>query len=297
MSRRRRPSRRSRFSDPSGGEPRLDLHMHSTRSDGELSPDEVLATCARRGLSIVALTDHDAPPALTAGMHTVGDRTLRVLEAAEVSGTHEGGELHLLVYFNGPMPSLFRAFLTARSKARAARYEHARLSMGLAGVAPADDDAVAGRRALTRHHLARALVAAGHASSVHHAFASWCGRKHGHVPPEDLTFRQAIEAARAAGGVPVWAHPRHADAELWLSTFKSWGLQGVETNRPSLSGPATAALSRLARQHLLVETGGSDFHGWGARPLGSFRYRHAEARDFLDLLAEAPSDASCPLAG
>ena len=138
---------------------RLDLHMHSDRSDGRYPPEEVLARAAANGLDIIALTDHDLSPALVPGVHEVGGRQVRVIGAAEVSGVHDGRELHLLVYFPAAVPDAYSRFLVACAAARAQRYDEAvaRLELDLP---VADDDARAGRRSLTRQHLARAMVQA-----------------------------------------------------------------------------------------------------------------------------------------
>ena len=83
---------------------RLDLHLHSTLSDGKLSPEDLLTECAEAGLDCIALTDHDLPPALKAGRNMVGKKVLHVLHGVELSGSHEDREFHLLVYFPGEMP-------------------------------------------------------------------------------------------------------------------------------------------------------------------------------------------------
>ncbi len=293
---RRRRRRRARLPAPLGRAPGLDLHLHSTLSDGELAPLAVVEGCARRGLGMIALTDHDVAPQLPAGPHQVGDRSIHLLHAAELSGTIEDDEgsveLHILAYFGGEMPADFRALLTARAQSRARRYETARESIGLAGVAPADAAAHAGQRALTRHHLARALVAAGHVPTVDAAFRTHCRRQHGHVPPVDFTAEQAIAAIRDAGGLAVWAHPRLDQVDRWLPRLIGFGLEGMECVRPSLSGPSSAVLLQAAHQHGLVPTGGSDFHGWGRR-LGDFRFRAPLAAGFLDRLGLA----AAPLGG
>lgn len=263
---------------------RLDLHLHSDRSDGVLTPRALLERCATGRLDVIALTDHDLAPDLTAGWHRVGGRWIRVLHAAEVSGVHEGKELHLLVYFPGEMPSSYRDFLTSRARHRASRYEIARASIGLDGVAPADDTARAGGRSLTRHHLARALVASGHVASVGAAFSFYAAQRHGHVPNVDLTYVDAIRIAREAGGFASWAHPSSEDAVAWTRELAAVGLQALEASRPRLGMHGRAVLARLARKHGLLVTGGSDWHGWHGGAPGQFSFPLREARPFLSAL-------------
>lgn len=284
---RRRRSRRTSSPDPLQGEPRLDLHMHSTRSDGRHPPLEVLETCAKRGLHTVAITDHDVPPGLPSGPHTFGRRTIRLVHAAEVSAVYDGFEFHLLAYFSGEMPHAFRAFLTERAQARAQRYDASAAALGLP---PADAAAHAGQRALTRHHLAQALVEQGHCGSVHAAFQGPLARGRGVVPGISLTVAEALATMNACGAVAVWAHPRVEHARRYAETFRDLGLHGLEALRPSASHDRRAVLSQLAHQLGLVVTGGSDWHGWHGR-LGSFRVRSREIAPFLARL-DAPGPAA-----
>jgi predicted metal-dependent phosphoesterase TrpH len=266
---------------------RLDLHMHSDRSDGRLTPGEVLRACADGGLHAVALTDHDLAPALPAGRHTVGLRTLHMIHGAEMSGHHRGVELHLLVYFPGEMPADYRTFCAERARARADRYAGAAQRLGLPGVPPPDEAARSGERALTRFHLSQALVDAGHAPDVNAAFARYTGSAHGLVPLIDISAVDVIASARAAGGVVSWAHPELARAREWAAELTSAGLQGLEGLRPGLSTRDRNGFRRLARRLGLFLTGGSDYHGWRPGRLGDFGVPRRELGGFLDALAAA----------
>jgi predicted metal-dependent phosphoesterase TrpH len=266
---------------------RLDLHLHSDRSDGKLPPDELLRRCAEGRLDLVALTDHDLVPSLAAGWQTVAGRRIRVVHGAEVSGVHRGKELHLLVYFPDEMPASFRAFLDGRARFRAERYESARRSIGLPGVTEADAAAFAGARALTRHHLARALVEAGHVGDTAAAFRHFTATRHGHVPPVDVSFVDVIRTARAAGGFTSWAHPSLGDAELWAPALEKEGLQALEASRPGLGLHGRGVLSRLARKLGLLTTGGSDWHGWTGGAPGQYAFPLREAGPLLAVLGIA----------
>lgn len=247
----------------------LDLHLHSDRSDGRHPPEEVLRRGLAGGLDLLALTDHDLPPALPAGQHG----RLRVIEGVELSGSHEGREFHLLCWFPGAMPPAFVALLRARACARARRYDHAAVRLGLP---PAEDAAHAGERALTRQHLARALHAAGRIRNVAEA---WPLLGPEVVPPVDLSFRDAIRAAVGAGALTSWAHPSLADAQRYVAGFAAVGLHGLEADRPGLDRPTRNGLRRLAKAHRLLVTGGSDWHGWWAGSLGDYAFtgEHAAA--------------------
>lgn len=248
---------------------RLDLHTHSRLSDGRLSPEGLLAAAAAGGLDVLAITDHDLPPALPAGPTRVGPRTVLVVHGVEISATHQGRELHLLAWFPGEMPESFRAFCVERARSRARRYAEALENMALAGMAEPDLEAVEGRRALTRWHLAKALVEAGHAATLSDAFKAWVGEHQPYVPEMDLQFVDAIAAVRAAGGFSSWAHPDPEQAAIWTGTFAAAGLHALEAHRPSIGKGVRESLARLAFRHRLGVTGGSDWHGWQGE-LGHF---------------------------
>lgn len=247
---------------------RADLHFHSNRSDGRYPPEEVLARAIAGGLDLIALTDHDLPPAWPATQDGV-----RILAGTELSGVHAGREFHLLVYFPGEMPADFRDFLTSRASSRARRYDEAVALLrqaGLDDLAFADDDAHAGARAMTRQHLCWELIRRGKVKTLSAGYA-WMA-EHKIVPLIDLSFTEAIRRARAAGGLPIWAHPALADVQAFLSTFAPAGLVGLEINRPTVSRPNRNGLRRLALRYKLLISGGSDWHGWGGGNLGEFSF-------------------------
>jgi predicted metal-dependent phosphoesterase TrpH len=266
------------------GPGRIDLHMHSDRSDGRFPPEEVLARAARGKLDLVAVCDHDLPNVIPAGVHSVDGHDVRVVAAAEVSGTHADRELHLLVYFPGHMPDDFVAWLRGRAQERADRYSAGAANLGIAEVPPPDADARAGLRSLTRHHLYRAMKDAGHAPDARAAFARLADA----VPRISLSFVDAIRAARAAGGLTVWAHPSLTDAQAWAGIFAAAGLQGLEGVRPQLDRRTRNGLKTVADAHGLMLTGGSDWHGWGGEgELGTFAVTGERARAFVDALDAA----------
>ena len=267
-----------RRSAPGAGEPRADLHLHTLGSDGLLEPVELVRRCAEGGLDLIAITDHDLPPALPAGPQQVQGRWIWLLHGAELTATHRGAEIHILVYFPGQMPEDFKSFLVSRARARAGRYADLRTLLALPGLPPADEAAVNGQRALTRQHMARALVAGGHARHPADAWARVLNAPSARIPPVDLSAEEAIGVARQAGGITSWAHPDPDFAKEELGALAGHGLQGLEACRPRLSLEARSRLLRLAHQHKLLVTGGSDWHGWERRPPGGFAFPWREAR-------------------
>lgn len=264
----------------------IDLHMHSNQSDGRYAPSEVLERAVNGGLQVIALTDHDLIGAVAPGMHRIDGHDLRVIAGAEISGTHEGREYHLLVYFPDEPPAGFVDFCASRIRARAERYDTAIDNIGLPGVPRAPIEALDGDRSLTRLHLAQALVEAGHAQDLGDAFSHYAS--HDNVPKLDLPFTDCIRIARSFGGLTSWAHPPREAVLAHLDTFIDAGLQGLEGLRPSLKRKERTGLKKLAKRHGLYVTGGSDWHGWRASaPLGLFRLRGADVTGFLDALHAA----------
>jgi predicted metal-dependent phosphoesterase TrpH len=269
------------------GHHRLDLHLHSNLSDGRLSPQDLLTACSKAGLDCIALTDHDLAPALPAGRNFVDKKLIHVIHAVELSGHHENRELHLLVYFPSEMPPSFRTFCQSRAIDRAARYERARKMLDMPSIPPADETAQKGERALTRLHLARAMVESGDAKDTQDAFDRWLSKNPSLFPQIQLSFIEAIQKAREAGGICAWAHPRWEEAERWTEEFAQAGLHALEGLRPSVKKKGRKRFEKLAQRNGLFLTGGSDWHGWRREELGNFNINGEQAEAFLNALAVA----------
>ena len=266
---------------------RWDLHLHTQLSDGAKAPEEVLALCARGGLDVVALTDHDLGPTLPAGRHTFGEDSLDLLHGAEVSVRYEDVELHMLVYFPSEMPAEFRDFCTRQAQGRANRYEYIRERLNLSGIPPATEEARRGQQSLTRFHLAQSLVAAGHVGSVDAAFRGHLSRRKGLLPPLELTVEEGLERARSCGGITSWAHPPLGWATEWARPLKKLGLHALEGVRPRMGAPKRRTMKNLAKKAGLALTGGSDWHGWGPETLGRFAVDGQQLSGFIRLLDAA----------
>ncbi len=230
--------------------------MHSDRSDGHHSPDALLAQAAVGGLDVLALTDHDLPPALVPGVRQVDGRRVRVIAAVELSTMHLGTEQHLLVYFPDQMPVGFSAWCTQRAAWRAQWYDEALDALDLPQVARADAQARAGRRCLTRVHLARALVNEGVVPNMGVAFRELVGPGAGRIPHLNLGFHEALAVATEAGGWTSWAHPDPAQAAAWAPGFAAAGLNALEAWRAAGGAHRRDTLHRLAvRNRMAITTG------------------------------------------
>jgi predicted metal-dependent phosphoesterase TrpH len=266
------------------GRPRIDLHTHSTASDGTDSPAGVVAAAAAAGLDVLALTDHDttsgwdaAAAALPAGMSLV-----RGAEFSCVSPARNGEKdisVHLLGYLFDPQhPAIAAEQLRLRTE-RVARLRLMTERMAAAGF-PVDVETVFALMpdggSAGRPHLARALVGAGVVASVDEAFAKllYTGSPY-YVEKVDTPATTAVAMVRAAGGVAVFAHPlarrrgRVVD-EQTIAELATAGLAGLEVDHPDHDPADRALLRGLAAELDLVVTGSSDYHGTNkTTPIGA----------------------------
>lgn len=242
----------------------IDLHCHSTASDGLRSPGAVVAHAAQVGLATLALTDHDTLDGLPAAFDAGARVGVRIIGGCEFSVAAPWGEMHLLGYFLTPGAPPVEAFLTA---ARAMRSDRARAMVSAlhrSGVAISFDDVLAhaDRAALGRPHVARALLQLGHVTSIQAAFDRYLGRgKPGYVEKVLPPFAEVAALVHAEGGVVSAAHLKSEGTRARLEALKEAGLDAVEVRHPSHDGERVAILTEAAIQLDLARTGGSDWHG------------------------------------
>ena len=266
---------------------RLDLHVHSTASDGSCSPSEVVARAVSGGLDVIALADHDTTGGVAEALRSARDAPLEVIPAAELSSTTPLGEIHILGYFLDPESKAIVQHQTRSLERREGRMRGMLERLALQGVRIRYADVVAQLSgqdvAPARPHLARALVAAGYVSSVPDAFARLIGDAHPAFLPTDIaTPSEAIETIRLAGGLSVWAHPEGHHLGEYLDGFVEEGLQGLEVHRPGTPQSRVDELESLALDRDLLVTGGSDWHGpEQRRQLGDFFVESTEVEAFL----------------
>ena len=242
----------------------IDLHTHSTVSDGSDPPARIPELAAAAGCSAVALTDHDRLDGLAeagAGAARVG---VRLVPGCEVSCRWERGNLHVLVYFVEPGEGPFQDELTELQRGREERNRRMAEALGLDY---SELLAEAGGSGAGRPHAAALLVRQGRATSIDDAFERWLVRgRPGDVPRRALHPERAIALARASGGVAVLAHPLSTrlapDAlESAVGELASLGLAGVEALYGRYDPEERAGLAAMARRLGLAVAGGSDHHG------------------------------------
>ncbi|NNF28619.1 MAG: PHP domain-containing protein [Gemmatimonadetes bacterium] len=266
---------------------RLDLHVHSTASDGSCTPSEVVARAVAGGLDVIALTDHDTAGGVAEAVEAARESALEVIPAAELSSSTPLGEIHILGYFLDPESEAMTEHRVRSRARREGRMRGMLERLTLQGVRVSYSQVVAqlgGKDvAPARPHLARALVASGCVSSVPDAFARLIGDSSPAFLPTDIgTPTEAMETIRRAGGLPVWAHPDGRHLDLYLDAFVEEGLQGLEVYRPGTPQNRVDRLEALARGRNLLVTGGSDWHGpEQKRDLGDFFVESTEVEAFL----------------
>ncbi len=252
-----------------------DLHTHTTRSDGVLEPAELARQAREAGVRLLAISDHDNLAAYRelAGPGAALPDGLELVAAVEINAvTHgaavdlPGGELHVLGLGVDPDDARFEAVLAGQRDSRRVRFTAVvgRLrELGLAIDAQVAELDLGADDALGRPTIARALIAAGHATDVEDAFRRLIG--HGgpaYVSRGGLGPVAAVRAIRDAGGLASLAHFPDAPArEPLIRELMDAGLDGLETHHRSFDAPTRAAMGAFARRLGLVETGGSDYHG------------------------------------
>ncbi|MDO5378525.1 MAG: PHP domain-containing protein [Clostridia bacterium] len=252
-------------------EMKVDLHLHSTASDGTLTPRELVERAALERFDTLALTDHDSVEGIAEASETAAAYGVRLIAGAELSC---GGqrEIHVLGY---GLDTRCEELLRFLGRLRAQREERAEKMAALleqngAPVSLARVRELA-RGVVARPHVARALVEAGHAASVAEAFERYLvPGKCAYVPKEDVKVAEAVSLIHRAGGAAVLAHPMElklgmAALESLIGEWKAQGLDGIEVWHPSAAGNHAQALYALAAREGLLVTGGSDFHGPAVR--------------------------------
>jgi predicted metal-dependent phosphoesterase TrpH len=249
----------------------VDLHSHTTASDGTLTPRELVRRAVQQGVRVLAITDHDSTEGLREAMDEARlHLPLEIVPGLEINCDVPAGpaggaaEVHVLGYCVDWEADWFQQFLREQRDERRQRVY--RIAERLAALgAPIDPDevfAIVKEGSAGRPHVAQVMVKRGYVKSVREAFDKYL-RAGGpaSVPRKRLTPAAAVAVIRRARGVPVLAHPGLADRDDLIPELVSAGLMGIETYYPEHSASQTAAYRELCTKLGLVATGGSDYHG------------------------------------
>jgi predicted metal-dependent phosphoesterase TrpH len=243
----------------------IDLHLHTTASDGRSTPAALVQEVAAAGVRILAVTDHDTVAAVADVARAAGDAGLICVPGIEITAVDRGRDIHVLGYFIDPGHQGLAGFLERQRAQRRRRL--AEIGQRLNGLGVAIDAASLAMttptgRSIGRPQVAAALVAAGHATSIADAFDRYLGEGRPAFverigkPPVDV-----IQEIKRAGGLASLAHPGKVKRDEIIPSLVAGGLDAIEVFHPDHDDTDRARYLSLARNHELLLTGGSDYHG------------------------------------
>lgn len=251
----------------------IDLHVHSTESDGSLTPQQLVSEAAALGLEALAIADHDTMAGYEPALRAAAGTGVELICAVEISARREcldgrSRGVHLLAYFfQGPPGEGFSRWLEQQQQRRRERNQRLAARLQELGLEVALEEVAAlGGKLVGRVHFAQALIRRGYAASVQEAFREYLGQGgRAYLPMERVTVEEAIRKIRDAGGLACVAHPGRLrfNLEGVLGEWRAQGLGGLEVFHSEHSREQTGYLLALARRFELAVTGGSDFHGEG----------------------------------
>lgn len=280
----------------------LDLHIHTTASDGSLTPTQVVQLARKRGFSLIAVTDHDTMGGVAEALEAGKKYNVDVVPGVEIS-SGVTLEVHMLGYGMSPDHPVMKAMMEDMRAARVERMERIIENLQKMGVpiTVEEVEAVAGG-AIGRPHIAQVLIAHGLVPDVRTAFREYIGvGAKAYVERRKMTSEQVVANIRDAGGVPVLAHGgllRISEVELnqWIDSMAKKGLMGLECYHNAHTPQMERLLRAAAERNGLLVTGGSDFHG-ASRPdvemgtgLSRWNDRQACRGRFLQAVAQAQHD-------
>lgn len=242
----------------------VDLHTHTTASDGTLSPEALVHEAADAGLAGIGITDHDTINGVAAGLAAGEREGIIVVPGVEINTDFRSTEVHVLGYYiDIESPRLSEELQRLRDERfnRGKRIVERLNQLGM-NISMERVQEISGGGAIGRPHVARAMVEAGYVSSVNSAFGKWLIRgTPAYVERYKLTPVQAIEIITEAGGVPILAHPGDAKCDDIIPDLVKAGLKGFEAAHTDHSSHQRKHYIKLARKYHVLATGGSDYHG------------------------------------
>lgn len=245
-----------------------DLHVHTSHSDGTYTPAQLVKEGIKRGISALAIVDHDTTEALVEALAQAQGEDLEIIPGVELTAQHENQEIHILGYF---LDYRNKELLEKLKLVQLNRIQRVyKIVENLEGLGlklnPETVFGISGKATVGRMHIARALVKDGLVGSTSEAFRKYIGDKSpAYVLGFCLSVPEAIKLIHAAGGVAVLAHPYMLHNDALIAEFACYGLEGIEVYYPEHSQSMVNFYLDLAKKFNLLVTGGTDFHG-SAKP-------------------------------
>jgi len=243
---------------------KADLHVHSTASDGTLSPSQIIERAHTLGVGVLAISDHDSVEGLAEAASRSAELGVNLVPAVELSAVQDGRDVHVLAYFVDPASPILGEQLSALRAARRDRAEEIVAALRGAGYEISLDDVLkmADSGAVGRSHVARTLVEAGHAETIEQAFDRFIGRgRPFYVPKRSAHPVEVVAGIARLGAIPVLAHPGVTGVDDLIEPLVEAGLLGIEAYHADHTEQQAERYASLARDLGLLVTGGSDFHG------------------------------------
>jgi len=244
-----------------------DLHVHTNFSDGTFSPEKVVDTAVEKGLSAIAISDHDCVDAIGPAIKHARKISLEIIPATELTVIKDGKEIHVLAYFISWKEKRFRDVLKGIQEGRLRRLDKMLEKLKKFGINLKKSRVIEiafSKGSVGRLHLAKALLEAKAVSSIQEAFNKYIGDfKPCYVEEVGFRAEEVIEVISRAGGVPVLAHPKTIGDDSLVSEFIKLGVRGIEAYHTDQSYTQSKKYEKMAKDHGLIVTGGSDCHGMG----------------------------------
>ncbi len=272
----------------------VDLHIHTTASDGLFTPSKLLKESEEAELKVISITDHDSVDNIPEILRVFDASQTRVIPGVELSTVWEGRDVHFLGYY---IDWTYKPFSDTLHQLRDGRIERMKktvkkmneegFKVSLNEVLEATHGGAAGRS-----HLARVLLKKGYVSSINEAFELYLARgKPFYVEKFTLSPKEAISLISESGGIPVLAHPGVSQTFEFLDIFLKWGVRGLEVYYPYHTPEEVEHLLSLSREKGLLVSGGSDAHGLPGRGehLGEFKVFSEDVKELLEISESIPT--------
>ena len=245
----------------------IDLHLHTTASDGRRTPAELVHWASVAGVTVMAVTDHDTTAAIAEVKKAAARRGIEAVSGIEITAVEGGRDIHMLGYFFDEQDAALAAFLADQRKARVDRAEAIAATLASLGK-PIDGQAVLSSqkpfsgRSIGRPLIAEAMVTAGHVANIREAFDDWLGEgRPAFMPREGPAPEDVLTVVHDAGGVVSLAHPGRTRIDARIPSLVEAGLDALEVYHPDHRRDTEVRYRALAVSLGCLITGGSDFHG------------------------------------
>lgn len=271
----------------------IDLHMHTTASDGRCTPEELVQRCWDAGIRTMAVTDHDTMAAIAPVTRAAQARGMTVVPGIEITTVHRGKDVHMLAYYLPESAPGLAEMLAGQRRQRVERAKEIGARLAQLGV-PIDVDALVatasapGGKAIARPQIAQALITAGHVATVAEAFDRYLSEDSpAYVPHRGASPAEVVRVVVAGGGIASLAHPGYRPVDEVIPELVDAGMEAIEVFHSSHDAAAEAHYLAIAERHGLIPTGGSDFHGEGTRRAEFFGVTQLPPQHFQRLSALA----------